>query len=688
MPIIIEGYNYDIFISYRQKDNKGDRWVSEFVEALKTELESTFKEEISVYFDINPHDGLLETHDVDASLKEKLKCLVFIPIISRTYCDPKSFAWEHEFKAFVELASQDQFGLKVKLPGGNIGSRVLPVQIHDLDTDDKKLVERELGGFLRGIEFIYKELGVNKPLTSDDDEKKNLNNTKYRIQINKVANAIKEIFSGLKGESARGGTRQDEVISAPDKPPRQEKSIIVLPFENMSSDPNQEYFSDGLTEEIITDLSNVHELLVISRSSAMTFKDTKKTIPEIARAVNVRYVLEGSVRKSGNNLKITAQLIDSITDVHLWADKYLGTMDDFFFIQENVSRKIVEALKVRLSTKDQQQLFAHPSFPNVGIYDAYSRAHYEFWKYEPGSQERALHILEEAIKVFGEHPILLSGIGAIHWQFYHQLGDLSETHLDRIRECIKKLFTADPESAPGHRLSSYISLHTGDTDKAISHLYKSLETDPGDTETFLWLYYLLSLHAGRPELARPIGEKWMTMDPLNQMAKWSLNFVEWMGGKLSDAIRGMENWHKQYPDDRMICFYLGHMYTWAGQFDEASRLAEEMFRQDPEEGMGQGLRFIIFSSLGKVEEAKHAISTQTREWLWMDFHMPWLVAEGYSLLGEKDEAMRWLERAVMKGFFNYPMLNEFDPLLANIRNEPRFKKLMENIKSKWEKFEV
>src|SRR5512136_3001147 len=153
MSSIIEGYNYDIFISYRQKDNKGDRWVSEFVDSLKTELESTFKEEISVYFDINPHDGLLETHDVDESLKEKLKCLVFIPIISRTYCDPKSFAWEHEFKAFVEIASHDQFGLKVMLSDGNVASRILPVMIHELDEDDKKMVEKELGGFLRGIEF-------------------------------------------------------------------------------------------------------------------------------------------------------------------------------------------------------------------------------------------------------------------------------------------------------------------------------------------------------------------------------------------------------------------------------------------------------------------------------------------------------------------------------------------------------
>src|SRR5512139_2430533 len=179
MPSIIQGYEYDVFISYRQKDNRYDGWVTEFVDNLKKELEATFKEEISLYFDVNPHDGLLETHDVDASLKEKLKCLVFIPIISRTYCDPKSFAWEHEFKAFITMASLDHFGLKVKLPNGNVTSRMIPVQIHDLYSEDKALVEKETGAVLRAIEFIYREPGINKPLTADDDAIKNLNNTKF-----------------------------------------------------------------------------------------------------------------------------------------------------------------------------------------------------------------------------------------------------------------------------------------------------------------------------------------------------------------------------------------------------------------------------------------------------------------------------------------------------------------------------
>ena len=169
MASIIEGYTYDIFISYRQNDNKYDGWVTEFVDNLNKELEANIKDKISVYFDINPHDGLLETHSVDQSLEDKLKCLIFIPIISRTYCDPKSFAWQHEFCVFNKLAKEDQFGRDIRLTSGNVASRILPVKIHDLDPEDNTLLENELGGVLRCIEFIYKEPGVNRPLRANED---------------------------------------------------------------------------------------------------------------------------------------------------------------------------------------------------------------------------------------------------------------------------------------------------------------------------------------------------------------------------------------------------------------------------------------------------------------------------------------------------------------------------------------
>ena len=199
MASLIPGYNYDIFISYRQKDNKYDGWVTEFVENLNKELESAFKDEVSVYFDINPHDGLLETHDVDDSLKNKLKCLVFIPVISRTYCDPKSYAWENEFRAFIEMASHDQLGLKVRLANGNVSSRVLPVRIHDLDNSDIRQCESVMGGFLRGVDLIYKSTGINRPLRSRDDNIiKHPDQILYRDQINKVALAVKDIIEGIR----------------------------------------------------------------------------------------------------------------------------------------------------------------------------------------------------------------------------------------------------------------------------------------------------------------------------------------------------------------------------------------------------------------------------------------------------------------------------------------------------------
>ncbi len=206
MPSLFPDFEYDIFISYRNKDNKGDHWVTEFVNALKTELESTFKENISIYFDENPHDGLLENHEVDDSLREKLKCLILIPIISRTYCDPKAFAWEHEFRAFVRQARDDQFGLKTKLAGGNVASRVLPIKIHEISPQDKQLFENEVDGVMRSIDFIYKATGVNRALTPSDSPDKNQNQTFYRDPINKTANAISDIIGGLQGKEQSATT--------------------------------------------------------------------------------------------------------------------------------------------------------------------------------------------------------------------------------------------------------------------------------------------------------------------------------------------------------------------------------------------------------------------------------------------------------------------------------------------------
>ena len=199
MASIIPGYEYDIFVSYRHNDNKYDGWVTEFVEKLNQELNATLKDKVSIFFDRNPKEGLGESHQVDASISNKIKALIFIPIISQTYCDVTSFAWKQEFKIFKSEAESDRLGRDIKLPNGNFDSRILPVKIHDIDTEDVKLLENELAGAMRSIDFIYRDAGVNRSLRPVDDELGTASNRiLYRNQINKLANAIKEIVQGIK----------------------------------------------------------------------------------------------------------------------------------------------------------------------------------------------------------------------------------------------------------------------------------------------------------------------------------------------------------------------------------------------------------------------------------------------------------------------------------------------------------
>jgi serine/threonine-protein kinase len=425
MASLFPGYEYDIFISYRQKDNKGDKWVSEFVDALKTELESTFKEEINVYFDINPHDGLLDTHDVDASLKEKLKCLIFIPVISRTYCDPRSFAWEHEFKAFIDLASRDKFGLKIRLPNGNMVNRVLPVRIYDIEVTDIKLCESILGDMLHGVDFVYKEPGVNRPLTPEDDEEKNLNNTRYRNQINKTANAIKEIISGLRSETkvpSKDMIRQKEYPGKQTKDNLTEesssqkmfsrkaikrmivlllgiiciigafaaykivnmaktrKTIAVFYSPDIKNDTTLKNICDAYTENTHTNLKALKKLIVRPRSALLPYRDNFGSLKSIGKDLGVNYSLVGIVSRNGNNVKIWVELTSTKDYKELWSKEYKW---DSRMISKNIT-EIVQAVarcsKMELTPDAIKQIGFEPtqnaeanlnySIANSNSYDA------------------------------------------------------------------------------------------------------------------------------------------------------------------------------------------------------------------------------------------------------------------------------------------------------------------------------
>ncbi|HMG88907.1 MAG TPA: hypothetical protein VK589_02570 [Chryseolinea sp.] len=394
MPSLLPGFEYDIFISYRHNDNRSG-WVTDFVNALQEELAATIKEPLSIYFDRNPHDGLLETDSVNKSLEGKLKCLIFIPIISQTYSDSKSFAWQHEFCAFNKLSQQNQPGRDIKLVNGNVTSRILPVKIHDLDPEDKTAIENEIGGVLRAIDFIFRSPGVNRPLRAlEEHPQDNLNNTFYRDQVNKVANAIKAIIQAIKTPSnvqasvtVDGMTQSDplkgqtlsrklvlasvvlivlvslafwkykskpvEVVSnAP-----QDKSLVVLPFTDMSPKKDQEWFSDGLTEELLNSLSTLEDLKLISRTTSFSFKDKGLSAKTIADSLGVAHVLEGSVRKMDDQLRVTVQLIKANDDTHLWSHVYEYTIDSVFKIQGDISKNVANTLNLLLDATTRDRMY-------------------------------------------------------------------------------------------------------------------------------------------------------------------------------------------------------------------------------------------------------------------------------------------------------------------------------------------
>ena len=377
MSSIIEGYNYDIFISYRQKDNKGDRWVSNFVDALKTELEATFKEDVSVYFDENPHDRLQETHNVDKSLEDKLKCLIFIPILSQTYCDPKSYAWQYEFLPFLKMAGDDRLGKDIKLRNGNVASRILPVRIHDLEPEDVKLFEKETGSVLRALDFVFRtSTGVSRTLKANEDHPQdNLNKTFYSDQINKVGHAIKEIIFGIKAKSARvvkEKKQSEESFKKASEDVRQihlekptkifkvkflsipavvallivaaifvypkifkqdalekmrssgEKiSVAVMPFQNITNDTTRNIWQRWIQYNLINTLSNAEQLMVRQPESIeylIRNTDISNTAltPALARSISKKLdsdiCIRGTIGQAGSSVRVYVQLLDSKTE--------------------------------------------------------------------------------------------------------------------------------------------------------------------------------------------------------------------------------------------------------------------------------------------------------------------------------------------------------------------------------------
>ena len=469
--------------------------------------------------------------------------------------------------------------------------------------------------------------------------------------------------------------------------PKTEKSIVVLPFDDMSPGKDNEYFSDGLTEEIISDLSMIHDLLVISRSSAMTYKGTKKKIKEIGQELNVQYVLEGSVRKAGNNLRITAQLIDAQNDTHLWADKYSGTLDDVFDIQEKVSRSIVDALTMKLSPEEDQKLTKRP-IDNMQAYECYLRARQDIYTFTKEGLDRAVRYLQDGLEIIGENAVIYAGLGHAYSQ-YVNIGMEHEEYVNKAEDYASKALALDSESIGAHFvLSSLNMLFYGKPKKAIHHFKRALDIFPDDPDVLFWLTAGYGTNWGKPKEARQTYKRLLNVDPLNPLAYcgWLLDVMA--EGRLDLPVDYLTKWFRKEPQLPVALFFTAQFLAYCKHFKEASALVSENAQLDMEDVFTKLSLFVKYAIEGDKKRIKELLTVDFVKTTRRDAQSSYFVTGLFALSGMKDEAFDWLKNSVDRGFINYPFISEFDPFLKDIRSEPRFKKLMERVKHEWENFEV
>jgi adenylate cyclase len=370
----------------------------------------------------------------------------------------------------------------------------------------------------------------------------------------------------------------------PDKPPLplpDKPSIAVLPFENMSDDPKQDYFSDGLTEEIITALSKIGRLFVIARNSTFTYKGKPVKVQQVSRELGVRYVLEGSVRKSDEQVRITAQLIDAISGDHLWAERYDRDLKNIFALQDDITKKIIMAMQVKLTDGEQARAAAKGT-KNLEAYLKYLQARDHLLKLNPERNALGKQLAEEAITLDSEYAMAYRVLGATH------MTDLwlgtSKSPKDSIAKAIeltKKAIALDETYAEAYGQLGFLFSIIGQHDKAIAEAEKAVSLNPNSAQSYYRVGKTLSF-AGMWKKSIPAYKKAIRLNPIPpNMYLWSLGLSYCYIGQYEEAIRWGEKAIRQAPDSLLANRCMTAIYSMSGREEEARVQAAEVLRIQP-----------------------------------------------------------------------------------------------------------
>jgi adenylate cyclase len=443
-------------------------------------------------------------------------------------------------------------------------------------------------------------------------------------------------------------------------------SIAVLPFDDMSAEGDQEYMSDGIAEELLTLLARIPQLRVISRSSAFSFKGKDIEIPRIAERLNVAHILEGSVRKAEDRVRISVQLIDARSDTQLWSESYDRTLDDIFAIQEDIAATVAGQLKATLLTNPPKLEKTDPE-----AYALYLQARHLGRQFTAEGFEQSSALYRQALAIDPEYAPAWAGLT----MNYNNLAMVGESPAEEAfalaKEAAGQALLVDPENALAlSRLGFTIMVHDGDLAEAARHMEKALALDPSDPAVGGNAAVLLSI-LGRQEQAITLFELMTARDPINPVSYANLGLIYIYADRWDDAISALQSALRLSPGSIRAHFFIGEALLFKG---DAEAALQSMELEASEVLNLLGLTLAQFA-LGRLEPSDEALADLIEK---HGEDARFSIASAFAFRNEADDAFEWLEAAAKYG--DQPLaFAPADPLFRNLHDDPRWMPYLEQI---------
>jgi serine/threonine-protein kinase len=486
-----------------------------------------------------------------------------------------------------------------------------------------------------------------------------------------------EMLGELRRLAAADAGDSGETAAGAATPARRVTSIAVLPLENLSGDPAQEYFSDGMTEELISCLAQVRALRIISRTSVMRYKGQHKTIPEIARELNVDAIVEGSVRRAGERVRITAQLIDAATERHLWAKSYERDMKEVLALQGEVAAAIVEEIQVSVTPQEETRLRGTRTV-NPEAYEAYLKGRYQIEQRTDQSLRDGLAGLDEAVRL--DPTLELAHVGVA--DAYNLMGFMTvlppREAFPRARAAARRALEINPAGAEALTSLAYGTFwHDWNLEEAERLFRRSIDLNPKYSQAHLWFTNML-VGAGRMEEARAEAQLARALDPVSTIAITSGGWFPYYESKFEEAIRILQEAAGLIPGFGPVHYWLGRACTEAGHDTEAMGALDRCAGILGRIPMTLSALGIAHARAGRESDAR-AILSEMEALAAHRYVGAYFFAQVRVALGDRDAAFAALAKALEERVHWLAMIR-VDPSLAALRGDPRFEALAARVK--------